>query len=87
MTAQQTTPPQDILSRVDRQWGRWNRVEGYQPIGLPDSDEVIGWTFRVGQLHNARYGWVTASGTVALALEDYRDTAAELVPYAVSEGE
>ncbi|MFM9590742.1 hypothetical protein ACKI16_29570 [Streptomyces scabiei] len=42
----------------------------------------LGWTFRSGRLHSARYGWVTATGTVGNALEPYRSTAGDVLVYA-----
>ncbi|MFJ2629545.1 hypothetical protein ACIO6T_40885 [Streptomyces sp. NPDC087532] len=43
---------------------------------------LTGYTFRVGRLHSARYGWITAAGTYAQALEDCRSQAATMLPMA-----
>jgi hypothetical protein len=44
---------------------------------------LTGYTFRAGRLHSARYGWITAAGTYAQGLEDYRAQAAAMLPMAV----
>jgi hypothetical protein len=44
---------------------------------------LTGYTFQVGRLHAARYGWITAAGTYAQALENYRSQAAAMLPMAV----
>ncbi len=45
--------------------------------------QFLGYTFQVGALHSARYGWITASGaTYAQGLEAYRSGAAAVLGHA-----
>lgn len=37
-------------------------AHGFQPVTAADAPRPIGWTFRTGYGHLARYGWVTALG-------------------------
>ncbi|MYR55237.1 hypothetical protein GTY54_02910 [Streptomyces sp. SID625] len=41
---------------------------------------LTGYTFRTGRLHSARYGWITAAGAFAPALESCRSQAAASCP-------
>ncbi|MFE9619750.1 hypothetical protein [Streptomyces sp. NPDC006384] len=43
---------------------------------------LLGYTFQVGRLHSARYGWIAPAGTYAQGLEDYRSQAAAMLPLA-----
>lgn len=52
-----------------------------------DDGRLMGYTFQVGTLHGASYGWITASGTCAKALEPYRSVAVTLLPHALRDEE
>ncbi|MBL1115354.1 hypothetical protein JK364_23575 [Streptomyces sp. 110] len=58
------------------------RAEAFQ-AERTEHGRLTGYTFRAGRLHSARYGWITAAGTYAQALEDYRSQAAAMLPMAV----
>lgn len=63
---------------ADRVHGRTDEFETLQGEG----GRLLGWTFRSGRLHGARYGWVTAAGTVAKGLEAYRSYAGDVLVHA-----
>lgn len=63
---------------VERTHGQGEEFETLQGEG----GRFLGWTFRCGRLHSARYGWITARGTLTQALEPYRSTAADVLVYA-----
>lgn len=48
-----------------------------------EDGRLLGYTFQVGTLHGACYGWITTAGTFAKALEPYRSVAVALLPMAV----
>jgi hypothetical protein len=43
---------------------------------------LTGYTFQVGRLHSARYGWIAPAGTYAQGLKPYRSHAAAMLPMA-----
>jgi hypothetical protein len=66
------------VSLVERLHGQADEFETLQGEG----GRFLGWTFRCGRLRSTRYGWITARGTVAQALEPYRSTAGDVLVYA-----
>ncbi|MFJ9900589.1 hypothetical protein ACIQPR_45410 [Streptomyces sp. NPDC091280] len=62
--------------------GTYPHAEAFQ-AERTEHGRLIGYTFRAGRLHSARYGWITAAGTYVHALEDYRSQAAAMLPIAV----
>lgn len=66
-------------TRVER---TYPHAEAFQ-AARTKGGRLTGYTFRAGRLHSARYGWITAAGTYAQALEDYRSQAAAMLPMAV----
>ncbi|MDX3020120.1 hypothetical protein [Streptomyces acidiscabies] len=62
--------------------GTYPHAEAFQ-AERTEHGRLTGYTFRAGRLHSARYGWITAAGTYAQALEDYRSQAAAMLPMAV----
>ncbi|MEU0950459.1 hypothetical protein ABZ379_48750 [Streptomyces canus] len=61
--------------------GTYPHAEEFQ-AERTENGRLTGYTFRAGRLHSARYGWITAAGTYAHALEDYRSQAVALLPMA-----
>lgn len=61
--------------------GTWPTAEKFYERRA-ENGRLLGYTFRVGALHVARYGWITAGGTFAKALEPYRSVATALLPVA-----
>ncbi|MDX3274746.1 MULTISPECIES: hypothetical protein [Streptomyces] len=66
-------------ARVER---TYPHAEAFQ-AERTERGRLTGYTFRAGRLHSARYGWITAAGTYAQGLEDYRSQAAAMLPMAV----
>ncbi|MEU3050515.1 hypothetical protein ABZ705_29100 [Streptomyces sp. NPDC006984] len=62
--------------------GTYPQAEAFQ-AERTEHGRLTGYTFRAGRLHSARYGWITAAGTYAQALEDYRSQAAAMLHMAV----
>ncbi|MEV8600981.1 hypothetical protein AB0465_14000 [Streptomyces griseoviridis] len=62
--------------------GTYPHAEAFQ-AERTEHGRLTGYTFRAGRLHSARFGWITAVGTYAQALEDYRSQAAAMLPVAV----
>ncbi|MGW3971052.1 hypothetical protein ACWEFD_17355 [Streptomyces ardesiacus] len=62
--------------------GTYPHAEAFQ-AERTEHGRLTGYTFRAGRLHSARYGWITAAGTYAQALENYRSQAAAMLPMAV----
>lgn len=76
-----TMTPADAAQAVA---GQYPNARGFQPEH--DADGVfLGYTFQVGQLHGARYGWITGAGTYGRGLEPYRSEAAALLPCQVAD--
>lgn len=81
-------PAADQAEELDEYEAR-RRVTGTYPAAKrfeAERDEdgrLIGYTFQVGTLHGARYGWITTGGTFAKALEPYRSQAVALIPMAI----
>ncbi|MGW2657028.1 hypothetical protein ACWC1D_25650 [Streptomyces sp. NPDC001478] len=61
--------------------GTYPHTEAFQ-AERTERGRLIGYTFQAGRLHSARYGWITAAGTYAQALESYRSQAAAMLPMA-----
>ncbi|WP_019548425.1 hypothetical protein [Streptomyces sulphureus] len=62
--------------------GEWPDARAFRPHA--EDGEFLGYTFQVGELHSARYGWITASGAAyARGLEAYRSHAADVLRHAV----
>lgn len=76
-------PADELDKRQARQLvaGTWPNAEKFQERRA-ENGRLIGYTFQVGALHVARYGWITAGGTFAKALEPYRSQAYALLPMA-----
>lgn len=76
-------PADELDKRRARQLvaGTWPNAEKFQERRA-ENGRLIGYTFQVGALHVARYGWITAGGTFAKALEPYRSHAVALLPMA-----
>ncbi|MFF4385592.1 hypothetical protein ACFY0G_02180 [Streptomyces sp. NPDC001552] len=47
--------------------------------------DLLGYTFQVGRLDAARYGWVTTAGTVSRSLERFRFDAVAMLPAQVAD--
>lgn len=62
--------------------GTYPAAKGFEAERDEDG-RLIGYTFQVGTLHGACYGWITTAGTFAKALEPYRSHAVALLPMAV----
>ncbi|MFJ4469536.1 hypothetical protein ACIP2X_18865 [Streptomyces sp. NPDC089424] len=66
-----------------------DRVVGTHPLAeafeaeRAEDGRLIGYTFRVGRLHSARYGWITSAGTYAHGLEAYRSQASTMLANAL----
>ncbi|MER6367191.1 hypothetical protein ABT255_02225 [Streptomyces mirabilis] len=67
-----------------RMAGTYPHAEAFQ-AERTERGRLNGYTFRAGRLHSARYGWITAAGTYAQALEGYRSQAAAMLPMAVGD--
>lgn len=68
------------------QYGDYPQADRFEPY-RGQGGTFLGYTFQVGQLHSARYGWITPSGRYSKGLEAYRSTAANvLVHVAEDEG-
>ncbi|MFK0063390.1 hypothetical protein ACIQTN_29695 [Streptomyces werraensis] len=65
-------------ARVER---TYPHVEAFR-AERTERGRLTGYTFQVGRLHSARYGWITPAGTCAQGLEDYRSQAAAMLPMA-----
>ncbi|MEV3895346.1 hypothetical protein [Streptomyces anulatus] len=50
-------------------------------------DGLLGYTFQVGKLHGARYGWVTRYGTYGKSLERRRSAARDMLPAQVADAQ
>lgn len=76
-------PADELDKRRARQLvaGTWPNARNFQERRA-ENGRLIGYTFQVGHLHVARYGWITAGGTFAQALEPYRSHAVALLPMA-----
>jgi hypothetical protein len=81
-------PAADQADELDEHEAK-RRVTGTYPAAKgfeAERDEdgrLIGYTFQVGTLHGACYGWITTGGTFAQALEPYRSQAVALLPMAI----
>lgn len=73
--------PVTTAEALNRVWRSHPQAGKFEPLWT-EGGRLLGWTFSVGRLHAARYGWVTAAGTVAQGLEDYRSTAVDVLGYA-----
>lgn len=62
-------------ARVER---TYPQAEKFEPVRT-ERGRLLGYTFQVGRLHAARYGWITQAGGYGQALEDYRSQAAALL--------
>lgn len=62
--------------------GTYPHAEQFQ-AERTERGRLLGYAFRVGRLHSARYGWISAAGTYAQALEEYRSQAVAMLPMAV----
>ncbi|MFD4574251.1 hypothetical protein ACFWNK_19815 [Streptomyces sp. NPDC058417] len=62
--------------------GTYPHAEAFQ-AERTEHGRLTGYTFRVGRLHSARYGWIIPAGTYAKVLEVYRSQAAAMLPMAV----
>lgn len=84
--AARTAAPQvDELDQREAQRlvvGTYPAAKGFEAERDEDG-RLIGYTFQVGTLHGACYGWITTAGTFAKALEPYRSHAVALLPMAV----
>jgi hypothetical protein len=56
-------------------------ASGFKPY-RGQGGKLLGYTFQVGQLHSARYGWITPAGRYSKGLEAYRSTAADMLVHA-----
>lgn len=76
-------PADELDKRRARQLvaGTWPNAEKFHERRA-ENGRLLGYTFQVGALHVARYGWITAGGTFAKALEPYRSVATDLLPMA-----
>jgi len=68
------------------QYGQYPNAEAFQPY-RGDGGKFLGYTFQVGQLHSARYGWIAPDGTYGKSLEAYRSTAADLLVHVARDKE
>ncbi|MFJ3545436.1 hypothetical protein ACIPQH_25110 [Streptomyces rubiginosohelvolus] len=50
-------------------------------------DGLLGYTFQLGKLHGARYGWVTRYGTFGKSLEHRRSAARDMLPAQVADAQ
>ncbi|MFJ2205984.1 hypothetical protein [Streptomyces microflavus] len=50
-------------------------------------DGLLGYTFQVGKLHGAQYGWVTRYGTYGKSLERRRSAARDMLPAQVADAQ
>ncbi|CAL9611857.1 hypothetical protein SUDANB1_05643 [Streptomyces sp. enrichment culture] len=60
------------------QYGDYPQAEGFEPY-RGEGGTFLGYTFRVGRLHAARYGWIAPDRTYGKSLEAYRSTAADML--------
>jgi hypothetical protein len=60
------------------QYGQFPTATAFQPC-RGDGGQFLGYTFQVGHLHSARYGWIAPDGTYGQSLEPYRSTAEDLL--------
>lgn len=76
-------PADELDKRRARQLvaGTWPGARNFQERRA-ENGRLLGYTFQVGDLGSARYGWITAGGTFAQALEPYRSHAVDLLPVA-----
>ncbi|MFC8723715.1 hypothetical protein [Streptomyces bacillaris] len=58
-------------------------ADNFEPVTTQDG--LLGFTFQVGRLHGARYGWVTCYGTYGKSLERYRSHARDMLPAQVAD--
>ncbi|MGW2106353.1 hypothetical protein [Streptomyces sp. NPDC001948] len=62
--------------------GPWPTADHFESH-RDDDGGFLGYTFQVGRINSAAFGWITPTGTYAKGLEPYRSYAAALLPIAV----
>lgn len=79
--ADQAAEPGEQQAR-ERMAGAWPNASKFE-AEHDEEGRLLGYTFQVGALHGARYGWITVGGTYAQTLDPYRSYAVTLLPHAV----
>ncbi|WP_284576741.1 hypothetical protein [Streptomyces sp. 2P-4] len=76
-------PVQTVTAAQEAVTGFYPAADSFEPVTTQDG--LLGFTFQVGRLHSARYGWVTRFGTYGKSLERYRSHASAMLPAQVAD--
>ncbi|WP_405759486.1 hypothetical protein OG234_13390 [Streptomyces sp. NBC_01420] len=84
-TERHDTPVQTVEAAQEAVAQLYPTADKFEPVNTQDG--LLGYTFQVGKLHGARYGWVTCYGTYGKSLERRRSAARDMLPAQVADAE